>query len=109
MPIAQPLATKEPYGCGCSCRGAQNLCAALAAASTFDRCHSFLLAASATGSARKRPPLAGTSRRLQAFPILFVGRDANIPPLAGTHNNGQPADIDKRPINNLTVDPSASA
>ena len=38
------------------CCGAQNLCAALTAASNFDRCHSFLLAASATGGARKRPP-----------------------------------------------------
>ena len=37
------------------CCGARNLCAALTAASNFDRCHSFLLAVSATGGARKRP------------------------------------------------------
>ena len=33
----------------------RRLCAALTAASNFDRCHSFLLAASAAGGARKRP------------------------------------------------------
>ena len=37
------------------CCGARNLCAALTAASNFDRCHSLLLAVSATGGAHKRP------------------------------------------------------
>ena len=37
------------------CCGTRNLYAALTAASNFDRCHSFLLAVSATGGARKRP------------------------------------------------------
>ena len=37
------------------CCGARNLYAALTAASNFDRCHSLLLAVSATGGARKRP------------------------------------------------------
>ena len=40
-----------------SCCGAQNLYAALTAASNFDRGHSFLLTVSATGGARKRPRL----------------------------------------------------
>ena len=70
MPLAQPLATKEPYGCGCSCCGAQNLFAALTAASNFDRCHSFLLALSATDGARKRPPCGyiGPCKALQRPP-----------------------------------------
>ena len=37
------------------CCGARNLYAALTAASNFDRCHSLLLAVSATGGAHKRP------------------------------------------------------
>jgi hypothetical protein len=37
-----------------SCCGAQNLLLAVASPN-FDRCHSFLLASSATGGARKRP------------------------------------------------------
>ena len=46
------------------CCGARNLCAALTAASNFDRCHSFLLAVSATGGARKRPyPPIGCRRQ----------------------------------------------
>ena len=51
-----PAARPTPVGAA-SCCGAQNLCAALTAASNFDRCHSFLLAVSATGGARKRPLL----------------------------------------------------
>ena len=49
------------------CCGARNLCAALTAASNFDRCHSFLLAVSATGGARKRPvrPYSESSFRVR--------------------------------------------
>ena len=56
-----------------SCCGSQNLCAALTAASNFDRCHSFLLAASATGGARKRPR-THVRRRVQVacLPNIFA-------------------------------------
>ena len=56
-----------------SCCGSQNLCAALTAASNFDRCHSFLLAASATGGARKRPRTY-VRRRVQVacLPNIFA-------------------------------------
>ena len=56
-----------------SCCGSQNLCAALTAASNFDRCHSFLLAASATGGARKRPRTR-VRRRVQVacLPNIFA-------------------------------------
>ena len=40
-----------------SCCGARNFFRSLFASLNFDRCHSFLLASSATGSARKRPLL----------------------------------------------------
>ena len=40
-----------------SCCGAQNLLLAFGSPN-FDRCHSFLLASPATGSARKRPHLS---------------------------------------------------
>ena len=56
-----------------SCCGSQNLCAALTAASNFDRCHSFLLAASATSGARKRPRTR-VRRRVQVacLPNIFA-------------------------------------
>ena len=48
-------ADSASYGRTEVCCGARNLRAALTTASNFDRCHSFLLAVSATGGARKRP------------------------------------------------------
>ena len=49
IPQSRPLADS-------SCCGAQNSLLA-DCSQNFDRCHSFLLASSATGGARKRPPL----------------------------------------------------
>ena len=61
------------------CCGARNLRAARTAASNFDRCHSFLLAVSATGGARKRPvrPYSESSFRVRRArrlcrAVLFV-------------------------------------
>ena len=66
-----------------SCCGAQNSLLA-DCSQNFDRCHSFLLASSATGGARKRPPLHKGAFRTGGcgLPRRFAPRNDSPKPLS---------------------------